>query len=141
MENRLKTTEILLRSGADLRLKVKDEALGETLAVTQCGSLLYRPYIAEMLVQKGYLRWQDFQFQAPEAPQRKARTTAPSGLRLRSFPSTEAPVLATIPNGESLLSGYAGFGVEMTVEGRNGMWKYVDWKGTRGFVFEGFLAM
>ncbi len=60
------------------------------------------------------------------------------GLKLRSSPSLDGVIVATIPyNAEVLVLDETGG--EVTIKGRTGRWTRVTWNTTTGWVFGGFL--
>ena len=67
------------------------------------------------------------------------RVDAPSGLRIRSLPSTKGKMVGSVPY-DSIVSYCAdGFGA-LTVEGITDQWRKVRYKGMEGYAFGGFLS-
>ena len=67
--------------------------------------------------------------------------TALSGLRLRSAPSLDAPVTATIPYGTAVeLLPYPGIPPTVTVEGFEGEMLFVKTGNSMGYMFSGMLC-
>lgn len=61
-----------------------------------------------------------------------------SGLRLRDVPNGN--IITTIPYGEVVVVEDDPHKVAITVEGLEGFWAKVKWKGQSGWVFNGFLS-
>lgn len=66
--------------------------------------------------------------------------TAPSGLRMRSAPSTNANIVVSIPEGEFVLEcDGEKAGPYETIEEIKGRWRLANYKGFQGYLFDGFM--
>lgn len=63
---------------------------------------------------------------------------APSGLRMRAEPKLTAKPVVSVPK-DSLVNGCMEAIGELEVEEIVGHWRYVEYKGKKGYMFDGFL--
>ncbi len=69
------------------------------------------------------------------------RVNAKSGLKLREEPSLNARVFTTMDFGEEVtVLNTLGFQRTQTIELVQGNWVYVEYRGFKGFAFDGFLT-
>lgn len=66
------------------------------------------------------------------------RVIAPSGLRMRAEPKLNAKPVTSVPK-DSLVTGCIEAIGEIEVEDIVGHWRYVSYKGKKGYMFDGFL--
>ncbi len=69
----------------------------------------------------------------------EATVTAAAGLILREQPSTTAKAIIVIPDGNTVKITGKGT-TEETIAGKTSVWYMIEWNGSRGWVFGGFLA-
>lgn len=63
---------------------------------------------------------------------------APSGLRMRSKPSTQSAVVVTVPYDSLVIACTETFGAFNTKDAK-GYWRFVQYKEHQGFMFDGYL--
>lgn len=70
----------------------------------------------------------------------EAKVEAAAGLTMREQPGTASKSIGVIPNGSTVKIIQKG-DVEETIAGKTSVWYQVEWNGSKGWVFGGFLAM
>lgn len=68
------------------------------------------------------------------------KVIAPSGMRMRSEASLKSKVVVNVPK-DSLVGACTDKFAEMTYENINGFWRKVEYKGSVGYMFDGFLEV
>ncbi len=70
----------------------------------------------------------------------EAKVEAAAGLTMREQPGTASKSVVVIPNGATVKIIQKG-DVEETIAGKTSVWYQVEWNGSKGWVFGGFLVM
>ena len=68
------------------------------------------------------------------------KVIAPSGMRMRSEASLKSKVVAYVPK-DSIVGACTDKFAAMTYENINGYWRKVEYKGSIGYMFDGFLEV
>jgi len=68
----------------------------------------------------------------------EATVQTAAGLTMRDNPSTSGKAIIVIPDGNTVKIIEKGT-TEQTIAGKTSIWYKVDWNGSRGWVFGGFL--
>ena len=68
------------------------------------------------------------------------KVVAPSGMRMRSEASLKSKVVVNVPK-DSVLSACTDKFAPMSYENINGYWRKVKYKGSEGYMFDGFLEV
>ena len=70
----------------------------------------------------------------------EATVQTAAGLTLREQPSTSAKAIIVIPDGNTVKITGKGT-TEETIAGKTSVWYMIEWNGSKGWVFGGFLAL
>lgn len=73
--------------------------------------------------------------------QASARVLAPNGLIFREAPGLQSAVLAKVPFDSVVRICLSKEYGKLRVEGREGYWRYAEWREFRGYLYDGYLEL